>query len=283
MLLAQTLASSALALDNLSPFHADDSDATFCRQSTTAPKNAVTQQQVRRTQLQVKQALRSSGDQACPRTTEERHARTGLLAPALHCVRQFRNVFGAPFVALNMERKRIPVRLLIAFIRPDKLEAVQKAIRHEDVELMTVSEVLDCRKEDSVEIYRGRKVRRMMPRFRLEIAVTDAFLAATIEAIMNFGDGKVFVVDLDKSVRIIRTNGRMPAELGGLQLTRIIACCQAVLTAERARQVPVSAKTAICLPANAALMPSPSQTPRCQRKQGNRPVTANDSWPPSII
>ena len=101
------------------------------------------------------------------------------------------------------------MKLLVAILQPEELKAVQAAIHHEDVELMTVSEVLDCCQEGPIEIYRGREVRRMASRFRLEIAVTDTFLAATIEAVKKSGCDKVFVMDLYNPLRTSheRTNG----------------------------------------------------------------------------
>ena len=105
------------------------------------------------------------------------------------------------------------MKLLVAILQPQELKAVQAAIHHEDVELMTVSEVLDCCKEGPIEIYRGREVRRMASRFRLEIAVTDTFLAATVEAVKKSGCDKVFVMDLYNPLRM-RTNGRMTAAMG---------------------------------------------------------------------
>src|ERR1700722_11872722 len=110
------------------------------------------------------------------------------------------------------------MKMIVAIIRPERLEAVQAALNAQDVYLMTVSDVRGCgRQRGYTEVYRGTEVViRLLPKLKLEIAVNDAFVEATIEAIVHaartpetgqIGDGKIFVLPMDDCVRI-RTGER---------------------------------------------------------------------------
>ncbi len=116
------------------------------------------------------------------------------------------------------------MKLVVAIIRPEKLEAVQQALNERDVYLMTVSDVRGCgRQKGYTEVYRGTEVQiRLVPKLKLEIAVNEAFVEATIEAIVhaarsgdtgNVGDGKIFVLPLEDCVRI-RTGERGSDAIG---------------------------------------------------------------------
>jgi len=116
------------------------------------------------------------------------------------------------------------VKLIIAIIRPDKLDDVQTALAERDVYLMTVSDVRGCgRQRGYTEVYRGQEVKsRLVPKLKLEIAVNEQFVEATVEAIVHaartgdvgsIGDGKLFVIDLEMAVRI-RTGESGPAAIG---------------------------------------------------------------------
>ena len=116
------------------------------------------------------------------------------------------------------------MKLIVAIIRPEKLEEVQRALAERDVFLMTVSDVRGCgRQRGYTEVYRGTEVQiRLLPKLKLEIAVNEAFVEATIEAIVhaartgetgNIGDGKIFVLSLDDAVRI-RTGERGTEAIG---------------------------------------------------------------------
>src|SRR5437899_10911821 len=105
------------------------------------------------------------------------------------------------------------MKLIVAIIRPEKLEAVQAALNERDVYLMTVSDVRGCgRQRGYTEVYRGTEVEvRLLPKLKLEIAVNDAFVEATVEAIVEtarsgsagqLGDGKIFVLPLEDCIRI---------------------------------------------------------------------------------
>src|SRR6476659_6709652 len=116
------------------------------------------------------------------------------------------------------------MKMIVAIIRPEKLEAVQKALTERDVYLMTVSDVRGCgRQRGYTEVYRGAEFQvRLLRKLKLEIAVNEAFVEATVEAIVHaartgdtgaIGDGKIFVLPLDDCVRI-RTGERGPEAIG---------------------------------------------------------------------
>ena len=116
------------------------------------------------------------------------------------------------------------MKMVVAIIRPEKLEAVQVALNEHDVYLMTVSDVRGCgRQRGYTEVYRGTEFQvRLLPKVKLEIAVNDNFVEATVEAIVHasrspetgqIGDGKIFVLPLEDCVRI-RTGERGPQAIG---------------------------------------------------------------------
>src|SRR5512144_411617 len=105
------------------------------------------------------------------------------------------------------------MKMIVAIIRPDRLDEVQQALAASDVYLMTVSDVRGCgRQRGLTEVYRGTEFQvKLLPKLKLEIAVNEAFVEATIEAIVHsarvgetgtIGDGKIFVLPLDDCVRI---------------------------------------------------------------------------------
>ena len=107
------------------------------------------------------------------------------------------------------------MKLIIAIIQPHKLEEVKEELYKSEINLITVSEVLGHGRQKGVtEIYRGAKeTGNLLRKIRLEIAVNDTFVEATIKAIVKgaktgeTGDGKIFVIDLKECVRI-RTEER---------------------------------------------------------------------------
>jgi len=101
------------------------------------------------------------------------------------------------------------MKLIIAIISPNRLQAVQAALRTEDVQSITVSEVVDCLEtHGSTEIYRGRVFQRPVSKLRLEVAVNDAFFDAAVQAIERVTSADeacpddAFIMGLDQSVRI---------------------------------------------------------------------------------
>jgi nitrogen regulatory protein P-II 1 len=102
------------------------------------------------------------------------------------------------------------VKLVIAILRPEKANDVLEALYRADVRGLSISRVQGHGGElDRVETYRGTTVKmELSEKVRFEIAVSDSFVQATIDAICNgartgeVGDGKIFVVPLERAVRI---------------------------------------------------------------------------------
>jgi nitrogen regulatory protein P-II 1 len=104
------------------------------------------------------------------------------------------------------------MKMIIAIIRPDKLDAVQEALGEKEVTLMTVSNVSGCGTQRGyTEVFRGGKIPvRLLQKVKLEIAVNEDYVKPTIEAIMKaarsepgkIGDGKIFVLPLEQCFRI---------------------------------------------------------------------------------
>ena len=107
------------------------------------------------------------------------------------------------------------MKLIVAIIRPDRLNEVLEALYRAEVTGLTVSRVLGHGGEtDRVETYRGTTVKmELQEKVRLEIGVSDSFVDVTVQAIVvaahtgDVGDGKVFVLDVEQ-VHRIRTGER---------------------------------------------------------------------------
>lgn len=107
------------------------------------------------------------------------------------------------------------MKLIIAVIRPDRLNDVLEALYHAEVRGLTVSRVMGHGGEtERVETYRGTTVKMgLQEKVRLEIGVSEPFVNITVKAILasartgDVGDGKVFVVDVEQ-VHRIRTGER---------------------------------------------------------------------------
>ncbi|HEY1541523.1 MAG TPA: P-II family nitrogen regulator [Xanthobacteraceae bacterium] len=102
------------------------------------------------------------------------------------------------------------MKLIIAIIKPFKLDEVREAVGRLGVSGMTVSEVKGYgRQKGHMEIYRGAEyVVNFLPKVRIEVAVSGEQADRVVEAITTsgrtgqIGDGKVFVMPLDHAVRI---------------------------------------------------------------------------------
>ena len=102
------------------------------------------------------------------------------------------------------------MKLVIAIIQPYQLDDVKKALYAADVNLITVNEVLGHGRQKGItEVYRGvKETGNLLRKVRLEIAVNDRFVQPTINAIIQgartgeTGDGKIFVLPLERCVRI---------------------------------------------------------------------------------
>ena len=107
------------------------------------------------------------------------------------------------------------MKLIIAIIKPFKLEDVKEALSEIGIEGMTVTEVKGFgRQKGHTEIYRGSEYTvDFLPKVKVEIVVTDEIVGKTVDTIVKaaktgkIGDGKVFVVYLEEAVRI-RTDER---------------------------------------------------------------------------
>jgi nitrogen regulatory protein PII len=107
------------------------------------------------------------------------------------------------------------MKLVIAVIKPFKLEEVKEALTAAGIEGMTVTEVKGFgRQKGHTEIYRGSEYTvDFLPKVRIEIAVPSAVAGKAVDTVVKaaktgkIGDGKVFVVPLEDVVRI-RTDER---------------------------------------------------------------------------
>ena len=113
------------------------------------------------------------------------------------------------------------MKLIVAIIKPDRLESVKEELYKAEVNLVTVSEVLGHGRQMGVtEIYRGvKEMGNLLRKVRLDIAVNEDFVEPTIKAIIKgartgeIGNGKIFVLDLVECVRI-RTEERGGTAIG---------------------------------------------------------------------
>ncbi len=102
------------------------------------------------------------------------------------------------------------MKLVVAVVRPEKLNDVLEALFRADVQGLTISRVQGHGGEtERVETYRGTTVKmELYEKVRLEIGVSDHFVEPTVRAILSsartgeVGDGKIFVVPVEKVYRI---------------------------------------------------------------------------------
>jgi len=102
------------------------------------------------------------------------------------------------------------MKLITAIIKPFKLEDVRDALVSVGIHGMTITEVKgDGRQKGHTEIYRGAEyVVNFLPKIRLEIAVAEEDADRVVEAISTaaktgqIGDGKIFVIPIERAVRI---------------------------------------------------------------------------------
>ena len=102
------------------------------------------------------------------------------------------------------------MKMVMAVIKPFKLDEVRQALTELGVQGLTVTEVKGFgRQKGQTEIYRGAEYQvNFLPKVKIEVAVADAAAARVVEAIQKsaatgkIGDGKIFVYDLTSAVRI---------------------------------------------------------------------------------
>ena len=102
------------------------------------------------------------------------------------------------------------MKLIIAYIQPEKLNSVKQALYEREVFKMSVTNALGCGQQKGYhESYRGVDYEvNLLKKLRIEIAVNDEYVDRTIEGVINgartgnIGDGKIFVLNLEGCHRI---------------------------------------------------------------------------------
>jgi nitrogen regulatory protein P-II 2 len=114
------------------------------------------------------------------------------------------------------------MKMIIAVIKPSRLDTVLDAVTRAGVTGLTVSEVRGYgRQKGKTEIYRGAEYEvKLLPKVRIEIAVPNEMVEDVADAVAaaantgKIGDGKLFVLDLESALRI-RTGERDLAAIAG--------------------------------------------------------------------
>jgi nitrogen regulatory protein P-II 2 len=114
------------------------------------------------------------------------------------------------------------MKMIVAVIKPSRLDAVLDAVTEAGASGLTVTEVRGYgRQKGKTEVYRGAEYAvKLLPKVKLEIAVPDDITDKVVEALVaaanssKIGDGKVFVLDLEQALRI-RTGERDAAAIIG--------------------------------------------------------------------
>jgi len=107
-------------------------------------------------------------------------------------------------------RKGNPVKLIIAAVKPFKLEEVREALTAIGVRGMMVTEIKGFGAQSGhTEIYRGAEYAvNFVPKVKLEIVVPDSLADEVVDTILKsaktdkIGDGKIFVLDVNQAVRV---------------------------------------------------------------------------------
>ena len=102
------------------------------------------------------------------------------------------------------------MKLIIAYIQPERLNAVKQELYDKDVFKMSVTNALGCGQQKGYhETYRGVDIEvNLLKKVRIEIAVNDEYVQRTVDAVVagartgNIGDGKIFILDLADCIRI---------------------------------------------------------------------------------
>jgi nitrogen regulatory protein P-II 1 len=102
------------------------------------------------------------------------------------------------------------MKLIIAYIQPERLNQVKQALYENEVFKISVTNALGCGQQKGYhESYRGVDYEvNLLKKLRIEIAVNDDFVKPTVDAIIegartgNIGDGKIFVLELPQCIRI---------------------------------------------------------------------------------
>jgi len=114
------------------------------------------------------------------------------------------------------------MKMIVAVIKPSRLDAVLEAVTEAGASGLTVTEVRGYgRQKGKTEVYRGAEYEvKLLPKVKLEIAVSTDMTEAVVEAVSRaantgkIGDGKIFVLDLESAMRI-RTGELGAAAISG--------------------------------------------------------------------
>jgi len=113
------------------------------------------------------------------------------------------------------------MKLIVAYIQPEKLNAVKQALFKREIYKISVTNALGCGQQMGyTEVYRGSELEvNLLKKVRLEIAVSDEFIDSTVDGIIegarsgHIGDGKIFVMEMQECIRI-RTGETGQAAIG---------------------------------------------------------------------
>ena len=113
------------------------------------------------------------------------------------------------------------MKLIIAYIQPHMLNDVKQELYKSEVYKISVTNALGCGQQKGyTERYRGVVIEvNLLKKVRIEIAVNDNFVKATVDAIVRgarsgeIGDGKIFILPVEECIRI-RTGEAGPAAIG---------------------------------------------------------------------
>ena len=102
------------------------------------------------------------------------------------------------------------MKYIVAVIQPDRLQETLDLLEQKEIHLVTVCNVMGRGRQKGVpEVYRSHtEAGNLLKKVKLEIAVNEAFVPATVEAITkgartgSVGDGKIFVLDMEQCIRI---------------------------------------------------------------------------------
>ena len=102
------------------------------------------------------------------------------------------------------------MKMVIAIIKPFKLDEVREALSSIGVQCITATEVKGFgRQKGHTELYRGAEyVVDFLPKIKLDIAVDDSLVDKTVDTILStastgkIGDGKIFILDLQEAIRV---------------------------------------------------------------------------------
>jgi nitrogen regulatory protein P-II 2 len=102
------------------------------------------------------------------------------------------------------------VKYIVAIIQPDKLDDVIAALEEEEINLLTVSDVMGRGRQKGVaEVYRSHVEKGgLLHKVKVEVAVSNSVVWQAVDAITrgawsgNIGDGKIFVLEMDECLRI---------------------------------------------------------------------------------